>query len=198
MVGEVFLDHEFHKYFVDGKPFPGPSVTQALAQCGIADFSFVDEEIRERSMARGQSAHWMLALHDQGALDYRRVPKAMRGYRKAWMEFRKNTGFTPERDWIERSFASPMGYCGTVDRKGSFLDAKVGWCVLDLKTENVPAHAKFQLALYAKAIHVIGRIAVALRSDGTYTTKVYPVNELGVDYAIGIESVRRWRPDANH
>lgn len=191
----VTLDHESHVYTVDGQRFTGPSVTAALCQSGICDFSFLDEELRERSMARGTSVHWLTRLHDEGCLDYRRVPKAMRGYRKAWIKFRENTGFVPDPNWIERSFISPMGYAGTVDRKGSC--AGMHYFVLDLKTENIPVHTKYQLALYAKAIHVLNRMAVALRSDGTYTVKIYPISELGVDYAIGVEAVRRWRPDAS-
>lgn len=188
----VTLDHASHTYMVDGKPFSGPSVTQALAQCGLADYSFLDEEKRESCMARGTSIHWMCAIHDQGALNYRNLPHWMRPYRKAWMDFRKNTGFVPDMEWVEKSFVSPLGYCGTVDRKGHF--GNFVYSVLDLKTGNVPAHARYQLALYAKAIRVINRIAVALRSDGTYTAKIYPTKELEYDYAIGCEAVRRFKP----
>jgi hypothetical protein len=189
----VTLDHATHRYYRDGVLFQGPSVTQALAQCGLCDFSFVREEIRERSMSRGSSVHWLLALHDQGALDYRRVPKVFRGYRKAWMEFRKATGFVPDPLWTERSFISPLGFSGTIDRMGSLNGMR--WVTLDIKTGegDVPEWCKYQLSLYCDETKTAERIGVKLRPDGTYRVKPFPFATFYTDRAIALESINRWR-----
>src|SRR5580692_10404191 len=82
---------EKHEYSQDGKIVL--SVTQVLAKAGICDFSAVDEELRIRSMARGQSVHWLLQLEDEGALNYRTVPRPLRGYRKAYKLWKQRSKF---------------------------------------------------------------------------------------------------------
>lgn len=189
----VTLDHETHTYFVDGEPFKGPSVTQALAQCGLVDFSFVEEETRQRAMDRGTSVHWMTRLFDEGALDYRRVTKELKPYRRAWMEWKKASGFVPDRYWIERSFVSPLGYTGTIDRVGHLFD--MSYAVVDLKSgTSIHPATKYQLAAYAHHAKVFRRIAVRLGGDGTYTVREYPFSEYQTDLAIFMEAVRRWQP----
>lgn len=193
--GSVTLDHETHRYFRDGVPFDGPSATAALAQCGLCDFSFVDEEIRQRSMARGTSVHWLTRLHDEGCLNYRTVPKRLRGYRKAWMEFRKSTGFVPDPFWTERSFISPLGFSGTIDRMGSFNGMR--WATLDIKTGDgdVPEYTRYQLSLYCDETKTVERIGVKLHADGTYRVKPFPFSTFFTDKAIALEAVKRWRKE---
>jgi len=191
--GNVTLEAESHRYFKDGVPFDGPSVTQALSQCGLADFSFVEEEMRQRCMARGTSVHWLTRLHDEGCLDYRRVPKALRGYRKGWMAFRKATGFVPDPFWTERSFISPLGFSGTIDRMGSFFGMR--WATVDIKTGegDVPDWTRYQLSLYCEETKTVERIGVKLRPDGTYRVKPFPFSTFYTDKAIALEAIRRWR-----
>lgn len=195
MVNNVTLDHEFHRYYQDGVLFDGPSATAALSQCGLCDFSFVEEEIRERSMARGTSVHWLTRLHDEGALDYRRVPKALRGYRQAWIEFRRLTGFVPNPYWTERSFVSKLGFSGTVDRVGSMFNMR--FVTVDIKTGegDVPEWCRYQLSLYCEETKTIERLGVKLHPDGTYRIKPFPFTTYHTDRAIALECVRRWRKD---
>lgn len=193
----VRLDQDTHRYYEDDELFTGPSVTQALARAGYVDFRFVGDELRDRAMRRGTSVHWMLALHDQGALDYRRVPRSLRPYRKGWMDFRRNTGFWPDPAWIERSFISPLGYSGTIDRCGSF-NGSDGW-TLDIKTGDgsIDNWVRFQLSLYAEESKKVKRAAVKLRSDGTYKFFPFPFSTYYTDRAVALQAVRDWSQSGN-
>lgn len=115
----VAFNPEKHEYRKNGSVIL--SVTQVLAKAGICDFSAVDEEIRIRSMKRGQSVHWMLQLEDEGALNYRTVPRPLRGYRKAYKLWKKRSEFHVLG--IEESMYSTLGFAGTVDRYGTFPSA---------------------------------------------------------------------------
>ena len=193
----ISLDQTTHTYSRDGVPFDGPSVTQALVYSGLADFSAVDEDVRQRAMQRGSNVHWMTALHDQGVLNYRKVPAPLRPFRKAYLAWRAASGFVPRKDWIERSFISDLGYAGTIDRVGDF-NWTSGWsrspAVIDLKSgSSIPVFTAVQLALYAHHVKVFRRIGVGLHSDGTYTTKEFPISDFQIDLAKGMEAVRRWK-----
>lgn len=192
--GSVTLDHETHRYYRDGELFQGPSVTGALSQCGLADFSFVDEEIRQRSMARGTSVHWACALFDQGALNHRNLPHALRPYMKAYKAWRKNSGFVPMQEWIEKSFISDLGFSGTIDRVGHLPGMRS--VIVDLKTgTSVHPATKIQVAMYAHYAKVFRRMALLLRNDGTYSVREFPFSEFNIDLALGLEAVRRWKPE---
>src|ERR1700687_906036 len=132
------FDADKHLFTRDGAVIP--SVTQVLARAGICDFSFVDEETRIHSMKRGTSVHWLLQLEDEGALNYKTVPRSLRGYRKAYKTWKRHSGFNPI--WIERKFVSDFGYAGIIDRAGSFPATTMYLsgtsCVLDFKTGEIP------------------------------------------------------------
>jgi hypothetical protein len=182
-----------------------PSVTQILARDGICDFSFVEEEIRLRSMERGTSVHWLLQLEDEGALKYRSVPLRLRPYRKAYLDWKRASGFTP--NLVEYQFISHYGYAGTVDRFGSFPAThsypRGSAGVVDFKTGEIPDWVRLQLVGYAMRMNAspavartIRRIALALRADGTYAVKEFPRESWDVDWARFIEAKRR--VDAGH
>lgn len=192
------FDQEKHLYTVAGKQVL--SVTQVLAKAGICDFSHVDEEVRIHSMKRGQSVHWMLQLEDEGALNYRTVPRSLRGYRKAYKTWKQQSGFTPL--WIERQFVSKFGYAGTIDRAGSFpattMFGSGTSAVVDLKTGEIADWVRFQLCAYAASVHPnpylarnIRRIAVRVNSDGTHRVKEFPLCTWDSDWAKFIEAKRK-------
>lgn len=172
-------------------------MTQALSKAALCDYSFVDEEIRNYSMARGTSVHWLTQLEDQGALDYRTVPKALRGYRKAWNAWKDASGFTPVI--IEEQFVSRFGFAGIIDRVGGFRRSdRTSTAVVDIKTGQIAYHVRFQLCAYtvaaagddpARAKH-IRRIAVRLKPDGTYGVKEFSIHEWPTDWAEFMEAVR--------
>lgn len=183
-----------------------PSVTQILNRAGLCDFSFVEEEIRQRAMERGTSVHWLLQLEDEGALNYRQVPLRLRPYRKAYLDWKMASGFRPEL--IEQQFISHFGYAGTLDRFGGFPKTAQyplgSLAVVDFKTgESVQDWVRYQLAAYVMrssdstfTAHRIRRIALALRKDGTYQVKEFPSNTFSIDWATFIDAKRR--VDAGH
>jgi hypothetical protein len=177
-----------------------PSVTWILAKSGLCDFSFVDDEVRERAMARGRSVHWMTRLEDEEALDYRKVPGRLRPYRKAYNNWKRSSWFVPEI--IEQPFISPRGYAGTPDRIGSFpptdMFPRGSRAVLDLKTGAVYEWTRYQIALYAVGVtkHIwqakmLRRIALALRADGTHQVKEFSLSTWDSDFSIAMEALRR-------
>ena len=193
----IDFDPVLHEYRANG--VRKPPVTWILAKSGLCDFSFVEEEIRERAMARGKSVHWMLELEDQGRLNYRTVPKMLRPYRKVWNEFKKNTGFVPIL--IEHRFVSSFGYAGTFDRYGEFPPTAIylrgSHALIDIKTGSVQEWTKYQLAPYAvakartvQAAKTIRRIGVALTPDG-YKVKEFPASSLEHDFSVFMEGLRR-------
>jgi hypothetical protein len=190
------FDAAAHAFWLEGKRIF--SSTQILAMANLCDYSFLSADEREYSMARGTSVHWMTQLEDEGALDYRRVPKAMRGYRKAWNLWKERSGFTPLA--IEKKFVSRYGFAGIIDRVGIFKMPR--WSgtqvVVDIKTGAVANHVAYQLVSYTmgaaeddpnKASR-IRRIALRLSDDGTYKVREFPLVTWGADWARFMSAVR--------
>lgn len=203
-MSEVLFDAAKHEYR-NSLGTLVPSVTQILAKDGLCDFSFVEEEIRVRAMERGTSVHWLLQLEDEGALNYRQVPIRLRPYRKAWLDWKRASGFVPEL--IEHQFISHYGYAGTIDRYGHFPPTAT-WpngskAVIDLKTGEVSDWVRYQLVGYVMRMHPnpvmarrIRRIAVALLANGTYSVREFPQSTWDSDWARFYEAKRR--VDAGH
>lgn len=195
------FDPDSHTFTQGGNVVP--SVTQVLAEGGLCDFSFVEQELREYAMARGTSVHWMTQLEDEGALDYRRVPKSLRGYRKAWNLWKERSGFQVMA--VEYKFISQFGFAGIVDRIGSLPPHRVIGsglllpnAIVDLKTGDVADYVRYQLAPYTVAaatqVHharSIRRIALRLRPDGTYKVKEFPQSQWAADWAKFMDTLRR-------
>ena len=167
-------------------------MTQILADSGHCDYSFVDEELLRASAKRGQSVHWLCELEDEGALDYRTVPKRLRGYRKAYRDWKRASGFVPM--WIEQRFVSDFGFAGTLDRYGwlgktaSFSAATTA--LVDLKTGPIHDATRLQLCAYSLAVspmlalaRTIRRIALRLDANGTYNVKEWPMSGWDQDIA---------------
>jgi hypothetical protein len=184
------FDPVLHEFKQEGVVIP--SVTQVLAKAGICDYSFVSEEMREYSMKRGTSVHWMLQLEDEGALNYRKVPSSLRGYRRAYQTWKKRSLFHPLM--IEHQFVSNFGFAGIVDRAGTFPSVAVlgrgSSAIVDIKTGDVPDWARYQLAAYCVGIEpqlalarYLRRIAIRLRPDGTYKVKEFPLCTWDVDFS---------------
>ena len=181
-----------------------PSVTQVLAASGLCDYSFVAEERRKYFLERGRSVHWMLELEDLGTLNYRKVPMALRGYRRSYLEFKKNTGFFP--GLVEWKFVSPLGFAGIVDRVGTFPSSPQfpngSTAVLDFKTGQAASWTRYQLAAYAIArwpfqvARCIRRVALSLSSDGEYQVKEFKQSTFSADAARFLEELRRMNGDS--
>src|ERR1035438_5736757 len=141
------FDPERHEFKKDGARVL--SITQVLALAGICDFSCVAEDVRLHAMHRGKSVHWMLQLEDEGGLDYRTVPVALRGYRKAYKVWKANSGFIPLV--IEKWIISDLGFGRIPDRYGT-VTALFNWqapAVVELKTGAVADWTRLQMAAQA-------------------------------------------------
>lgn len=189
---------ETHTYRSNGVQIP--SVTWILAESGLCDFSFVDEEVRARAMQRGRNVHWMTRLEDEGCLEYRKVPKKLRPFRTGYLAWKHGSGFVP--DQIEQPFISELGFAGTPDRVGKFpateMFPKGSRGVVDLKTGGVYDWTRYQLLLYALGVtkHIwqakmLRRIALALRDDGLYQVREFPLSSWNLDFSVAMEAKRR-------
>ena len=196
---------ETHEYRENGLIVP--SVTQIIAGAGLCDFSCVEEEIRIRSMKRGQSVHWLLQLEDEGALNYRTVPKGLKGYRKAYRTWKRQSGFNVL--WIERQFVSNFGFAGTLDRAGSFPPTTMYTsgtkAVVDFKTGEIADWVRYQLCAYSLEVdkrpaiaRTIRRIALALKPDGTYKIKEFPLCTWDTDLAKFMEALEKWKSSSRN
>jgi hypothetical protein len=185
------LKHEYSD--ATGTVFP--SVTTLMAFGKIIDFSVVKEDIRQRSMKRGTSVHWITQLFDEGALNVRTTPKALRGYLKAWRTWRERSGFQPVL--IEKPFISPHGYAGTPDRAG-YIGGD--WAIVDLKSGEggIAEWVGLQLAAYARFYPISGgirRIGIKLHEDGTYAIREFPRDRLTLDFARFYECLTKWNKE---
>jgi hypothetical protein len=199
MTEQVFFEPETHEYW-NAAGIKKPSVTWILGKSGLCDWSFVEDEIRDRAMQRGRNVHWMTRLEDEGALNYRKVPLGLRPFRKAYVTWKQNSGFVPEI--IEQPFISPWGFAGTPDRVGLFPPTEMfprgSRGVVDLKTGSVCEWVKYQTLLYAVGVteHIwqaklLRRIAVALKADGRYGVKEFPLSTWDSDFSVAMEAKKR-------
>jgi hypothetical protein len=177
------------------------SVTQILNKVGVCDFSFVDQETRLMSMARGNSVHWLCQLEDENALNYRTVPRWLRGFRRGWNLWKKRSAV--QITGIESQFVSRFGFAGIIDRTGTFppsvfLGAGTS-AVIDIKSGSVPDWVALQLAAYAvwaagdnpKKAEYVRRIAVRLSEDGSYYIREFPLCSFKSDWARFVHYLRR-------
>ena len=196
MIHEVQFDPVKHEFRRDGILFP--SVTQILRAAGKCNFDFVEQDVLIHAQNRGQSVHWMCQLEDQGALNPRKVPRSLRGYRKAWKAFKANCGFIPDPEWTERKFASGYWYAGIIDRAGILGNT---FAVVDLKTGSITDAARLQLTAYTLAIEPrpalaswIRRVAVRLNRNGTYNIREWDWRSYHQDLAEFFRMRDEWTP----
>jgi hypothetical protein len=185
-----------HRYFADGKEIP--SVTQILDASGMISQFCRDEEARDR----GTRVHEFTATDDVKPVDLRTVPASLRGYLRAWRAYRRDSGFTPTL--IEhRVDSAESGYSGRFDRIG-FLPSYSMAVLMDLKTSKtgvIPEYARLQLSAYAHAfdpVRIFIRVAVSLRPDGRYNSKMYPTASHYIDRAEWLGLLHKYKENNGH
>jgi len=166
------FDPDSHTYRVGGVVVP--NVTSILEGVGISDYSRLAWDVRDRALRRGIAVHEATRYDDENDLDWNTLDASLRGYVEAWRRFRQETQFKPEL--IEhRGYNPTYGYAGTLDRLGAF-PAGDKW-IIDIKTGTMPWWVSIQLAAYAAFFEEprsYRRMAVALKSDGTYQVQEFP------------------------
>ena len=150
----------------------------------------------ETAMVRGQAVHQATRLYDEDGPKFEKdlaepLPEEIRGDLHAWIRFRKEMDFTPRV--IEQPISVPeMGYAGTPDRFGRLGSLNA---LVDIKRKARKTTA-LQTIAYAGGISggPIVRIAVELRSDGSYNIVDYPVADWYRDWAawLGMLSYFKW------
>ncbi len=184
------FNSERHEFEQDG--VIRPSITQVLALAGIVDFSFVAEDVRIHTMHRGKSVHWLLQLEDEGGLDYRRVPHALRGYRRGYKTWKERSGFVPSL--IEKWMISPLGFGGIPDRFGKLENTHA---VVEIKTGAVANWTALQLCAQCVLIQpniaiarTYRRIGLSVLGNGTYKVREFPMSSFDSDLSRFIEALR--------
>lgn len=167
MSGLTF-DADTHTYRFDGVVVPG--VTTILKP--LTDFSTVPPHVLDAASAFGTAVHLACELDDLGTLDEAALDPALKPYLDAWRKF--SAEHAVQWDQIEQRVYHPtMRYAGTLDRFGR-VDGDL--TVVDIKS-SVQLYPSVgpQLAAYANALmHPYAkRMAVQLKTDGTYVAKPY-------------------------
>ena len=131
----------------------------------------------------------MLELYDLNRLDEKTVPGELRGYLSAHKKFMRETGFIPQH--IEKKVQSAkIGVRGRLDRAGLMKGRRA---IADLKTGTITEAVALQMALYG---HLLDpetwweRIAIQLKSDGSYSMKYFPLLSWPGDLATALSVVR--------
>lgn len=165
--------------FTEAKPdiSTWPRVTRILEATGVADYSKVPNA--EFYKQRGREVHLLCADIDAGVPDYWSGDE-LEGFAKAWISFKKETGFTPTL--IETPVHHPVRqYRGTLDRVGYFSALQTqARILLDIKSGIVADWVRLQTAAYAACLEKpeeIQRYGLQLKKDGTFR-----ISEVFKDY----------------
>lgn len=185
---KINFNEKIHQYTTEEDRRILISVTEAIREGGGQRFLYSPDVVLDRK--RGTYVHEATQFLDDGTLDWDSLDPFIRPWIEAYQNFLRDSGFVIEAiekmvgiSWIgtDRVFAA-----GTVDRVGRFPKSAIR-AVLDLKSVKAggvaPATA-LQLAAYANGESpgkAMERVAVALRPDGTYSAKIFPIGEFQED-----------------
>ncbi len=168
MTTGLTFDEATHTYRYNGIVVPG--VTTILSP--LTDFSRVPPHVLRAAADFGTAVHLACELDDLGTLDVESLDPALAPYLAAWRKFSSEH----EVEWtlIEQPvYHKALGYAGTLDRLGRVKGLAT---VLDIKSSaQLYPSVGPQLAAYQQAAEhpTVQRMAVQLKSDGTYTAKTY-------------------------
>ena len=184
MADLVSFDPVAHRYALpDGREVP--SVTRILAATGVSvDFERIGERDPARradleyARQRGTAVHADCHAYDDGDLELSDVHADVLPFLNAWIVFRINSRFVPERR--ERIvYHSGLGYAGTLDAVGLIPNGRR--VLVDIATGDPKHSAKqFQTAAYAAAYteHPIDeRWAVQLTPDNGIPYRIHPYTD---------------------
>lgn len=163
MSAELTFDEIAHVYRYADEVVP--SVTQILRATGVSvDFqslsamSAIMRAAIELKREIGSALHADAHAFDDDDLDLGAVDPRVRPYLDAWIEFRMNSGLTPDvRE--RRVFHKGMRYAGTLD--GIFTTRSGKRVLVDIKTgDPADSGCQFQTAAYESAYLDMGGSAI--------------------------------------
>lgn len=179
----LHFDPDSHTYTLDGKVLP--SVTQILRPLEADALARIPAGVLEWKRALGSAVHLACELDDKNELDADSLDDRIRPYLEGWRAFRHEHGLQILCN--EQPMATRFGrFAGTVDRYGLLHDGgRIGAAVIDIKTRvDLPDAIGPQLVGYARLLRDNGlckdeplRMAVQLKPDGTYATRIYEDKE---------------------
>lgn len=169
------LDRETHQY-----SNWLPAVSDIMEAAGLVDKTFFTKESRER----GTMLHLVCEYYDQGDLDEDSVDPAIAGYFEAYKNWRKLSGLTEKREWIEIPVSDKAHtYAGTPDR----VILRRPRSIVDLKTGSYLKHHPIQLAAYVNCLDdpfSYSRFGLYLKDNGKFSVREFPKSEYMADLAI--------------
>jgi hypothetical protein len=182
-----------HRYTLMPDGIELPSVTTALKETRMIDYSMIPQDVLQAASRRGTAVHQALQYLDEGDLDEDSLDESLLGYIYAYAQFKRDSGFTPAL--IEhRVWSNTYRYAGTLDRTGTLprQDGGEDLVVLDFKTGLVlPGHA-LQLAAYANCLpepRRFRRIALKLSEDATYRVYEFPQKDFRRDLELFLHAL---------
>lgn len=187
----LHFDAASHTYTIGGERLP--SVTQVLEM--LTDLDQIPAQKLRYAAERGDAVHYGCELHDRDELDWDTLEAELAPYVEAWIKFRRQTGFVPDK--IEhRMFHPAMRFAGTLDRTGILYDLPT---VLDIKAvvKTYPSTGP-QLAAYETLLRATEpdgpkayqRYAVQLCKDGTYRLHHY---KDPADFGVFVSALTLWK-----
>lgn len=179
IIKEKIIDR---KYIVGGKTLP--SVTEILSAAGIRP-TYTSEEAAER----GTLVHRACAAYDLGYEP--EVEPWLEPYYQAYLKFIEEV--KPEVVLVETPvYHETHGYAGTLDRVFEIQGKR--W-ICDIKTGSVPDWAPIQMAAYSACLPrpIWDRMALNLKSDGTYKQVNYDPRESQRDFSVFLAALTIWR-----
>jgi hypothetical protein len=167
------FDPENHAYTLNGRPVL--STTQLITKAIGNLWADMPVEQNVNSLIFGTAVHAGCKLLDEGTLNWSTVDETIVPRLQAWEQFRKR--WDCEITGMEVPMASVRyQFAGTADRFVT-LPGHDGTFILDIKTGDIKPIVRLQLAGYGllydethRKKHA-GRIAVQLKSDGSYHAK---------------------------
>lgn len=200
-IHDFSFEEDTHTYTHAGKSCK--SVTGLLKQYGFIDYSFVKPGLLERKRVLGKDVHGWTACYDiTGNDDMLSLPEEGEGYARAWMKFRRESGFFQilevEKPIMGRIYGVPIA--GTPDRELLYrrtkrITADLKCCVTAMPWWKVQT-ASYRMMRDRKC-HLNGgeRCSIQLFPDGTYDVLWYTDPTDG-DAFLAMVALEAWK--SNH
>lgn len=200
------FNEALHEYYLGERKLPG--ITTTLRENNLyTEWSYSEEFLR-----RGRLVHNATQCYDENDLEWANVPDHILGYVMAWERFRKETGYVPYPDGIEKKKFHPvLLFAGTPDRDGEFPGGRKA--LVEIKTTgddgvmpfpkehgfareaNLPPGTALQLSAQELLIgEPRERWGVELKPSGEYRTKHYR-NHRDQNMFLAALALSAWRRD---
>lgn len=201
-LGEFRSDDVQHHYYFGNARTCG--ITEAISEAGLkpkielknarheANFKYAGE--------RGIAVHQACELFDRNEVHKYDLDTAVLPYLKAWIQFREDTGFSP--DIIEEPMGHDIYLFGGRPDRGGNIDGK--YAIVEIKQCALEDWMEFQLAGQDLLMRrwagkfPIEWMSVQLKKDGTYAVLRWMPNDKARGLflaAVSITNYRIWRGD---